>query len=176
MLGMLVVCLTPSSGQVHLTRDEALNLAFPAVATIDRKTAFLDDQQVHQIQQLAKAKVESKIVTYYVGRADTGVVGYAFFETHIVRTMPETFMAVVSPDGTVKMVEILAFYEPEDYRPSTRWLGQFSHRRISEDLWLKRGVRNISGATMSAHALTEGVRRILATYSVIVQKDVDLHR
>lgn len=169
MIVMMGWLLASSFGQVYLTRDEALHLAFPEGTRVERKTLFLSDEQVERIQQLAKARVESKVVTYYVGAADTGIVGYAFFETHIVRTMPETFMAVIHRDGTVGMVEILAFYEPEDYKPSKRWLSQFENEKLSEDLWLKRGIRTISGATLTAHAITEGVRRMLATFSLVVQ-------
>jgi hypothetical protein len=158
-----------SFAQVYLTRDEALQLAFPQGSKIDRKTLFLSDQQVEQIEKLARAKVESKVITYYAGKEDTGVVGYAFFETHVVRTMPETFMTVIAPDGTIKLVEILAFYEPEDYKPSKRWLDQFVHQGLSEDLRLKGSIRAISGATISAHAITDAVRRILATYKLAVR-------
>lgn len=157
--------------QVFLTKDEALKRAFGPSASIERRTVFLTDEQVEQIRKRAKAKVESKIVTYYVGKTDTGVQGYAFFETHVVRTMPATYMVVVSPDATVRGVEILAFYEPEDYLPPARWLNQFDGQRLSDELWVKRSIRNISGATLSAHAITEGSRRILATFEVALQKE-----
>lgn len=160
-----------SFSQVYLTKDEALKLAFPERAKVERKTVFLTDEQVEWIQKMAKAKLESKVVTYYVGSADTGVIGYAFFETHVVRTMPETFMAVIGKNGRVQMVEILAFYEPEDYRPSARWLGQFTNRELSDDLWLKRGIRTMSGATISAQKITEGVRRTLAIYQAAIRSD-----
>lgn len=157
--------------QVSLTREEALKAAFPESARVERKTLFLTDDQVERIQTMARAKVESKIVTYYTGKFDTRTIGYAFFETHIVRTMPETFMAVINSGGTLKTVEILAFYEPEDYRPPARWLNQFKNRTLSDDLLVKRGIRNVSGATLSAHAITEGVRRALAVYHVALRKE-----
>ncbi len=158
------------SAQVFLTRDEALKQYFPN-SKIERKTLFLTDAQVEQIQSSAKAKVESKILTYYVGTSAEGIKGYAFLETHIVRTMPETFMVVVNPDSTVRAVEILAFFEPEDYRPPQRWLETFSGKSLRDDLWLKRGVQNIVGATITARSLSDGVRRILAVYQTAVPKE-----
>ena len=111
------------------------------------------------------------MVTYYVGKSTRGIHGYAFFETHIVRTMPETFMAVVNPDGNLKFVEILAFYEPEDYLPPRRWLDLFRGRKLGDDLWVKRGIRNITGATLTTQAITDGIRRILATFRVAIKKE-----
>ncbi|MEX0601983.1 MAG: FMN-binding protein [Bacteroidota bacterium] len=157
--------------QVYLTRDEALELYFPGALSIGRKTVFLTDEQVRDIQNTARARVNSRILTYYVGEGPSGPTGYAFFETHVVRTMPETFMAVVNPDGTIRAVEILAFYEPEDYLPPKRWLGLFRDRPLSNDLWLKRGVQNIVGATLSAQAITEGVRRALAAFEHVVGRE-----
>jgi len=152
------------TAQVYLTKDEALSLYLGKEH--HRKTIFLTDQQVREIQKTSKAKVESKIVTYYRGDK-----GYALFETRTVRTMPATFIVVVSTDGTIQAVEMLAFYEPEDYLPPKRWLSTFSKKSLSDDLWLKRGIYNVSGATMSAHAITESVRKFLAIYDIAIRKE-----
>lgn len=155
---------------MYLTKDEALKRAFSG-ATLERKTLFLTDDQVRAIQARAKAKIESKIVTYYVARRGREVEGYAFFETHVVRTMPATFMIVVGPDSSVRAVELLAFYEPEDYLPPSRWLELFKSKKLEDDLFLKRGIYNIAGATLSAHAISEGVRRALATFEIAVPRE-----
>ena len=62
-------------------------------------------------------KVPSAVWTYYVGLASGAVTGYAYFDTHVVRTMPETMMAVLTPEGSVRSAELLAFAEPDDYLP-----------------------------------------------------------
>lgn len=173
LLPVVLAILVPSAAGagVYLTQEQALKLAFPKATAIERRTVFLTEEQVKSIQSVAKAKVESKIVAYYVGKGSKGIEGYAFFETHVVRTMPETFMAVITPDGTLRFVEMLAFYEPEDYVPPRKWLGLFSSKKLDETLWVKRGVRNIAGATLTAQAITQGVRKILAIFEVVVQKE-----
>lgn len=133
---------------------------------IQRETIFLTDRNVEEIQLKAKAKVESKIVTYYASPK-----GFAFFETRTIRTMPATFIVVVNPKGSVEAVEMMAFYEPEDYLPPKRWLKTFFGKTTDDDLWLKRGIYNISGATLSAQAVTESVRRILATFELAIHKE-----
>jgi electron transport complex protein RnfG len=169
-LFVLLFCVNGLSAQVYLTKNEALQRAFPGAA-IDRRTLFLSENQVREIQTKAKAKIESRIVTYYVAKRAEVIDGYAFFETHIVRTMPATFMTVINPDSSVRSVELLAFYEPEDYLPPRRWLELFKVKRLADDLFLKRGIRNIAGATLSAHAIAEGVRRALAIFEVIVSQE-----
>ncbi len=171
----ILAALSVSSGsaQVYMTKDEALRRAFPKATAIDRKTLFLTDQQVKGVESSARAKIESKVITYYVGMNGKSVIGHAFFETHVVRTMPETFFLVIGPDGVIQTVEILAFYEPEDYLPPKRWLELFRNRILNDDLWVKRGIQAISGATLSANAITAGVRRMLAIHQLIVPKEAE---
>jgi hypothetical protein len=97
------------------------------------------------------------------------VLGYAIIDTHLVRTLPETFMVVLTPDGAVRRVEILAFHEPPEYAPTGGWLRQFEGRALDDDLRLRGGIQGITGATLSATAMTAGVRRALALFQVIVK-------
>src|SRR3990172_7622974 len=98
-------CMRVSAlSQVYLTKDDALKQYFPSASSIDRKTIFLTEKQAEAIRSRAKARMESRIVTYYVARTGGGIDGYAFFETHVVRTMPETFVVVLSPGGAVRTV------------------------------------------------------------------------
>ena len=161
---LLLTLASSGSAQVYLSKEKALSIYLGE--SVERKTLFLTDDQVTSIQSAAKAKVESKVLTYY-----TGSRGVGFFETRTIRTMPATFIIVLNLDGTVQAVEILAFYEPEDYLPPKRWLKTFDTKSMSDDLWLKRGVYNVSGATISAQVITECVRKYLATYSIAIKKE-----
>jgi Na+-translocating ferredoxin:NAD+ oxidoreductase RnfG subunit len=163
----LLLTATTAVAQVHMTKEEALRTHFPG-AVIERSTAFLTEAERLAIQRSARAMVESKVVTYYVARQAGRVIGTAFFETQTIRTMPATYMVVVDPDTSVRAVEMLAFYEPPDYHPSDRWLQQFNGRSADQDLYLKRGIHAISGATLTAQTVTDGVRRLLTTYTEVV--------
>lgn len=161
---------TVTDAQVFSTRDEAINRLFPG-RTIVRKTLFLTDLEKEAIEQKVGASVESKVVPYYIALGKEGVEGYLFFDTRIVRTMPETFMVAIRPDTTIARVEILAFHEPADYLPGERWLQLFSGRRLTDDLWVKRTIPNITGATLSTRSINDGVRRFLAVFESAVPKE-----
>lgn len=166
-----LVVFSSSFGQVFKNQAEVLKEAFPKDSSVERRVAFLTNEQINKIEKLAKAKLETKLITYYVGSREDSTVGYAFFETNVVRTKPETFVVILDPDGSIKFVEILAFYEPLDYLPTPRWLRLFGGKVLSEDLWPKRDIHNITGATLTVQAITQGVRKILAIYQVIVQPE-----
>ena len=161
---------TAVSAAVYLTKDAALALAFPAGTSVDRRTAFLTDAQLAEAKRLAGSGVEiaSALVVRYVGRAPHGrVVGTAYFDTHRVRTLDETLMVVVDSDGRVSRVDVLAFGEPPEYLPKPGWLAQLGGRKLDPELSVKRGIRGITGATLSSQAATDAVRRVLAIHAVL---------
>ena len=49
-----------------------------------------------------------------------------------------------------------------------RWRAQFTGKRAGQSLQLGREVKNISGATLSSKHVTDGVRRLLATYAIVL--------
>lgn len=157
-----------ASAQTFLTQEEALRLAFPPPAAVERETAFLDAEGLALARRLAgDAELESGIVTYYVGRNGEQVLGYAYFDVHRVRTLPEVLMVVVTPAGAVDRVEVLKFSEPREYLAPERWLAQFEGRPLGPKLSTKGGIVNITGGTLTSRAVTRAVRRVLALHAVI---------
>lgn len=159
----------PLAAQARLTQGGALRLAFPPPAVVERRTAFLTEEQLASAQTLAGSDVEvtSRVVTYYVGVRDGAPLGVAYFDRHRVRALNEVLMFVVSPDGRIARVDILEFQEPPDYRASPGWLGQLVGRRLDDGLSLKGSVVNLTGATLTSRAITRASRRVLALHQVI---------
>jgi Na+-translocating ferredoxin:NAD+ oxidoreductase RnfG subunit len=153
-----------------MTQDQALDHAFPEAARFERRTAYLDEAQVNRARALAGATVEmeSRVVTYYeaVDR-DGRLLGSAWFDAHRVRTLPEVLMIVLNPEGRVETIEVLRFSEPPEYAPAPGWLAQFEGRVLDDDLSLKRGIVGVTGATLTANAVTDAARRVLALSEVI---------
>lgn len=157
----------PASARVLLTVDEALELAFPG-CRVERTTVYLTEAQLARARQLADGEVKSALVHPYVARCRDGEGGgVAYFDSHRVRTLPETLMVVVGPDGEVARIEVLAFKEPPDYLPREAWYDQFTGRELGPELELKRGIRAVTGATLTARATTDAVRRVLAVHQVV---------
>jgi len=174
MGGAITAALWLASGTAHAkvfySRSEALALAFPDADRIDDESILLGDEQAGRIEQLAKSRLESRLVRIHRGYRGGELLGYAFIDVHTVRTLPEAFLVVLSPEGSVRTVRVLAFHEPLEYMPSARWYQQFDQKTIAAPLRLGGDVHAIVGATLSSRAATEGVRRALALYQVLVAK------
>lgn len=170
LLLVIVGACRPVGARVYMTQDEALRLAFPDPESRERRTLYLDEAQAQKAAAEAGAPVEVRVVPYYIGRSGNAVSGYAFFDTHLVRTLPETVMIRLTPAGAIAAIDILSFDEPEDYKVNPRWLEQFRGRRSDETARLPAGIRAMTGATLSARAITDAARRVLALYHLYVER------
>ena len=156
-----------AGAKVLLTPEEALKLAFPGAA-VARKTAYLTEAQQKAVRKLSgEEDLPSALVSYYVATKDGRLVGSAYIDMHTVRTMPETILVVVDPSGAIARIEVLSFAEPEEYLPKPHWYEQFQGKPLDDELSMKRGIRAVTGATLTARATTDAARRVLALHKIL---------
>jgi len=148
------------------TREQALADAFPE-ATIERRSAVLTQDQEGRVESAAGCRSASRLATWYRASVAGRLVGMAWFDSHVVRTQPEVLMVVISPEGIVRRVDVLAFREPREYRAQPKWIQQLVGRGLDAELELKRGIRGITGATLTSRAMTRSVRLCLALQQVL---------
>ena len=156
----------PAGAKVFLTRSEALELAFPDCKVV-RQTRYLTADQRRRATEMAGVEVDSRLVVQYAAHCEGEPAGTAYFDIHRVRTLAETLMVVVDAEGKVLRLEVMSFLEPEEYIPRRNWYEQFLERRLDDRLRLKRSIHAVTGATLTARATTEAVRRILALDRVL---------
>ena len=97
-----------------------------------------------------------------VSRADT-LLGFAAVGNVLGKDQPITFLVAIDPADRLKDVDILVYREPYGgevaYEP---WRRQFRGKTASDSLRVGKEIRSISGATISVHAVTLGVKLLLA--------------
>ena len=166
LLGAALAGAVPGTLRAQLSLDEALRVAFPPPAAVERRTAFLSREALDSARADAgpDAPVDQSVVTYYLGRRDGAPIGVAYFDSHRVRTLNEVLMIVVSPDDRVARIEVLRFGEPPEYHPREPWLAQFQEHGLDPGLSLKGSIAAMTGATLTSNAVTRAVRRVLALH------------
>jgi hypothetical protein len=157
--------------EVFHSQKEAIALAFPDAERVELETHVLTDEQAKRVEELARAPLETRIVRVWRGIRGGEIQGYAMIDVHTVRTHPEAFLVVLSPEGSVRSLRVLAFHEPPEYLPAGRWYEQFTGRSLEDALRVGGDVHGIVGATLSAQATTRGVRRALALHRVLIAED-----
>ena len=155
--------------KVFASQNQALREAFPEATRIDRDSRILLKDDLAKVIGITKNNDQPKLVVLHTAWNGDELLGHAHIDVHNVRTKPEAFLIVVTPEGVVRSVRILAFHEPLDYLPTDRWYGQFSGKTKADRLRVGGDVHGVVGATLSAQAAARGVRRMLAYWEVLLQ-------
>jgi hypothetical protein len=168
LMGLVCFALAGSAAAAGplLTREEALALAYPG-GTFAADRVFLTADQQKRAAAAAGVEIGSALIARYVATIDGQLAGRAYIDTHTVRTKKQTLLISLDAAGRVKRVDVTAFLEPMEYQAPQVFLNQYRERALSEDLRLQRAIRPIAGATLTAVAATDAVRRVLAIDSVL---------
>jgi Na+-translocating ferredoxin:NAD+ oxidoreductase RnfG subunit len=98
-------------------------------------------------------------------QAGDKVIGLFVVDHVIGKHLYIDYAVALDTSGRVMRVDILQYRE--SYGGEVRepgWLAQFVGKTSGSPLKVGSDIRNISGATLSSLRVTEGVKRILATY------------
>ena len=166
LLGCLV---TPGVARTFFQQEEVFQKLFPDAA-VERVTHYLTPEQEQEIEKRSGSKLRASIIYAYRLIQNGELLETAYFDQHRVRTLPETLMVGVSPEGQITRVVVMAFNEPLDYMPRDRWYAQFVGKRLEKEFRLKRQIDGVTGATLTARSTTEAGRRVLAIHEVLLQE------
>jgi hypothetical protein len=137
------VAVAPSAHAVqYLSVDAAQKLAFPSASRF----------------------IENGGATWKAQAGDR-VIGLFVVDHVIGKHLYIDYAVALDPSGRVMRVDILQYRE--SYGGEVRepgWLAQFVGKTSGSPLKVGSDIRTISGATLSSLHVTEGVKRILATY------------
>ncbi len=149
------------------TPVRAMKGFFPE-AEIEVRNIVITKAQKERIEKLARNKLPTRLVSFYIARKGGQVVGYGYVDIHRVRTHNESVLFVISPEGEIVGVEVLSFNEPLEYMADENWLKIFKGKNIERDrLRLGRDIPNMTGATLTARAIVKASRRALAMWQVL---------
>jgi Na+-translocating ferredoxin:NAD+ oxidoreductase RnfG subunit len=91
------------------------------------------------------------------------LLGFARVRNVKGKDQPITYLVAIDSHDALKDVDVLVYREPYGgevaYEP---WRKQFRGKTTTAPLVVGKDIRNISGATISSHSVTLGVRQTLA--------------
>lgn len=166
----VVAVAPPASATTYLTIAQAQQAMFPGAEMVDR-SIVLTPAQRNAITRAARAPSYDKVQRVWEARSAGRRLGWMIVDRVIGKHDFITYAVALSADGEVRGVEILDYretYGGEVRNP--RWRQQFVGKRPGAMLKLDGDIRNISGATLSSRHVADGVRRLLATYSLLLAR------
>ena len=164
LLAPSVLVAPPAHATVYLTLAQAQATLFPG-ETLLPVFRTLDAKQAAAIKQASGVAPLSPQLKAW--RASGG--GWLIIDQVIGKHDYITFALALDPSGAVKSVEIMEYRENYgDQVRMPKWRAQFVGKRAGAGVRMGKDIRNISGATLSCTHVTDGVRRLLATYAIVL--------
>jgi FMN-binding domain len=161
-LAAVMVC-APAQALVYMSVEQAQQLMLPG-QTLTAMPLVLNAEEIAAIQKDSGVKVYPGSLRAW--RADSG---YFFVDAVIGKHDLITYAVSLGPDGKVRQTEILEYREAYGGEVrNARWRAQFTGRQHGDPVQIGHDIQNISGATLSCEHVTDGIRRILATYAVAI--------
>ncbi|HZR36600.1 MAG TPA: FMN-binding protein [Nevskia sp.] len=156
----------PAQAMVYMSTEDAQKLMFGDTA-LTPVPVVLSPGQTAAIEKDSGVKVFAGSLRAW--KAADG--GWFFVDAVIGKHDLITYAVALDPAGTVRRVEILEYREAYggDVR-NPRWRAQFNGKQHGDALSIGDGIQNISGATLSCTHVTDGIRRLLATYAIALAK------
>jgi hypothetical protein len=111
-----------------------LRAVFPEADRFDADDVLLTADMAKRLDDLSRSRIPERLVTFYTARRGPEVLGHAVLQSHVVRTKRETLLVVFEPDGRLRRLQVVAFLEPPEYKPSERWLAQFAGKGTDDRL------------------------------------------
>ena len=167
----------------------ALALATAVMPIVSHSKIFVSTEQAQKVMFGQSVLTPSPVVLNDETRKkmkDASSVSHPFDSTRMWRTDKGEWFIVdevvgkhemityaigINADGSVKQIEILEYRESYGHEVAqTEWLNQFVGKTAESTMKLNKDVKNISGATLSAKHLTDGVKRVLVMYELALKK------
>ena len=163
-----VISPAPAAATVYLSIPAAQQALFPGARFIEHPLTISDAQR-RLIARAARAPGYDKVQRVWEARTGDGRVGWFMLDRVIGKHEFITYALALGADGTVRGIEILEYretYGGEIRNPN--WRRQFVGKRPGSQVELGKDIKNISGATLSSRHVTDGVRRLLLTYQMLL--------
>jgi Na+-translocating ferredoxin:NAD+ oxidoreductase RnfG subunit len=165
----VAITAAPVSATVYLTIQAAQQAMFPGASFLPHDLAFTP-QQRSAIAKASGVGSFDKVQRVWDVRSGKSRAGWFIVDRVLGKHEMITYAVALTPDGAVKRVEILEYretYGGEIRNPA--WRQQFVGKGFGAPVQLDKDIKNISGATLSSRHVTDGIRRLLVTWQLLLR-------
>ena len=154
--------------KVYLSREEAAHLVFGEQARLIEERRALTPEARAVAQARLGRPVYDEAFLVLVAQGPSGVEGYGLVMEEMGKHEPITFFVAISPDGRVKDVLVLEYRESRGGEVRQKgFLRQYLGKTSADPLRLEQDITPITGATISARALSDGVKKALVIWETL---------
>lgn len=166
----LACAAAPAQATQYLTVEQAQREFFPQADAFAVAPLRLTAEQRARIEAVSGVPFRGGEPRVWAATRGGGLLGHVMVDNVIGKHELITYAVGIGADGAVQGVEILDYRETRGGEVrDPRWRAQFAGKRRGAPLRLDEDIQNISGATLSCRHVTDGVRRLLALYELVLK-------
>lgn len=162
----------PCYATTYLTIQQAQKLCFAGATEFVPADVTLTPAQKKAIEKDSGVRV--RLETQKIRRAMDGskFLGWVIQDEVLGKHEFIQWVLALNADGSVRRIEILDYRETYGYQVrDEKWLAQFYGKEHGAKLKLDDDIKNISGATLSSRHITDGVKRLLSLYELVLKRN-----
>lgn len=167
---LTVLFITSLQAKLLVTPFDALHAFYGKEVQIEKKNVLLTIDKAETVYKKAEMQTGSKIFRTFTVTKDEKPVAYAILVSRVVRTKDAAVLYMISPEGVIDAVEVIAFNEPPEYTPSKQYVDQFKGKSSKDTLRVGKDIPTVTGATMGARNVTDGARLALAVFDMLFKE------
>ena len=163
---VFIVMLSPTTGaaqkRVYLTEEKALEKVLGKTVTTREQTISLSGAEADMLESEFNITILDSVYIFHQAVEDGNVVRSAVIMNILGQHQPITFIVGILPDGEVDRVEIMVYRESRGSEVRRgAFLKQFEKKSLDDPIRVHDDIKNITGATISSRAVSDGVRLAL---------------
>ena len=173
ILGLpMAVVAAPAFAADYLSAAQAQQALFPEATQFVQQLIKLNDDQKDEIQKISGKKQRWDEQQVWQVKNKDHHLGWFIIDNVVGKHEFITYAIGLTADGHTVGIEIMTYRETHgDEVREAEWREHFVNKTLSDKFKLNSDVPNISGATLSARNITDGVKRILAFQQVVLGRD-----
>jgi Na+-translocating ferredoxin:NAD+ oxidoreductase RnfG subunit len=168
---ILAAGAVPCYATTYLTVEQAQKLCFADATEFAPADVTLTRDQMKAIEKDSGVNVRLDKQKVWRAQAGDKFLGWVIQDEVLGKHEFIQWVLALNADGSVRQIEILDYRETYGYQiREEKWRAQFTGKQYGAKLKLDDDIKNISGATLSSRHITDGVKRLLSFYELVLKK------
>jgi Na+-translocating ferredoxin:NAD+ oxidoreductase RnfG subunit len=161
---------SPGMAAQYMSVEQARLLIYPQAQEFIAAPVALTAEQVRRLEQRSGVKSRSPNQQVWKVNAGGKLVGWFILDQVIGKHELITYAVGINPDGSMRQFQIIEYKEAWGSQVrELKWRDQFVGKTIADPLEVGGDIGNVSGGTMSATHVADGIKRLLFLHDIALR-------
>ena len=166
----IIVAANPAIATQYMSVEQARALIFPQAQEFIVAPVALTAEQVQRLEQRSGVKVRSPNQQVWKVHAAGKLQGWFILDQVIGKHELITYAVGINVGGSLKQFQIIEYKEAWGSQVrELKWRDQFVGKTIADTLEVGNDIGNLSGGTLSATHVTDGIKRLLFLHDIVLR-------